>query len=552
MVFEWDNKMSLKNKLTKIICALFLLNCILIISCKPGKNKVAEVFSGNDFSNDDFSEELKTVLPAQENAKQLLPSLKHAMALCYGKNEYLPVWISENKECSLVDELIQDLDSLRFDGIIVRDTDIESIRNYKAKAIAETATLEDILRLDTFCSGLYIKASHDLLLGVVRSSIDSQWHHTNDSVWKIVAAIKSITDTKTYYSLDSFRSKWPVYRILKEARQHYTNLESDSALLKLKASISAASSDSIVSAIIQQEMPWLQFSADDSLKESVQLIKGYQYYFGQRMTGKLDSITLSFLQRPVKTTLNQIAVNQERLRWINQIPEHTNIVVPLGLMELFLTREGEEVVHMRTVIGKPGRSTPSLNANMVNVVINPPWGVPPTILKNDVAPGLSKSGGAYLAKKGLKAYDKKGKLVNVSKINGQNYKRFDYRQDPGERNALGAIKFNLPNKWDIYLHDTPHKEDFPNRNRAKSSGCIRLQRPLDLGFYILHEMEGNKKLTREKIDTIVTTHKTQYHKLQNKIPVHIVYLTAYQDSTGTRLRLLDDIYKRDAAVANKL
>jgi murein L,D-transpeptidase YcbB/YkuD len=140
-------------------------------------------------------------------------------------------------------------------------------------------------------------------------------------------------------------------------------------------------------------------------------------------------------------------------------------------------------------------------------------------------------------------------VVNASEINGSNYRRFTFRQSPGDNNALGVVKFNLPNRWDIYLHDTPHKSDFPNRNRAKSSGCIRVEKPREMAQYILTQMEGRENFTREHIDSIITTHKTQYEGLHSKIPVHIVYLTAFQDSVGNHLRFIDDIYKRDPIMA---
>jgi murein L,D-transpeptidase YcbB/YkuD len=182
---------------------------------------------------------------------------------------------------------------------------------------------------------------------------------------------------------------------------------------------------------------------------------------------------------------------------------------------------------------------------MANVVFSPPWGVPPTILKNDVLPGITKRGGSYLAKKGLKAYDRKGKQVNASAINSKNYRSYTFRQPPGARNALGEVKFNLPNKWDIYLHDTPHREDFPKRYRAKSSGCVRVERPKDFAKFILAELEG-KNFTPEIIDSIIETRHTRFEQLSKKIPVHIIYLTAFEDSNNQHLRLLGDIYHRDA------
>jgi L,D-transpeptidase YcbB len=109
---------------------------------------------------------------------------------------------------------------------------------------------------------------------------------------------------------------------------------------------------------------------------------------------------------------------------------------------------------------------------------------------------------------------------------------------------LGYVKFNLPNKWDIYLHDTPHREDFGKKDRAKSSGCIRVQQPKEMAEFILMELNG-KRYPIERIDSVITTKKTRYEVLSNKIPVHIVYLTAFEDSKNARIHFIPDIYKRD-------
>ncbi|MDI9320507.1 MAG: L,D-transpeptidase family protein [Phycisphaerales bacterium] len=520
--------------------------------------KINEVFQSSNFSQEEFTTQLKTLLPPidtniDSTFKQGITSLTKAFALAYQLNDYKAIWIDKDLKCERANSLLAELDSLRFEGIDREHYQYSLLKEELKKATDTKASLSDLISFDTLCTKAYLLASHDLLLGIISSKKgDTQWHHSNDSVWKAYSAVAAIGKSHQYSSLNEYKSKWGVYAILREASKHYSSLKENAKLLALKSELNISTSDSLLTALIQEEMPWLSAGENDSLTATQQLIRGYQYYFAQRLTGKLDSPTYRRMQLMPDAVLKQIAVNQERLRWMNQNSEATNIIVPLALMEMFLTRDNRTVLHMRTIVGKPSRPTPSLNAPMVNVVINPPWGVPPTILKNDVVPGLMKRGGAYLARKGLKAYDRHGNVVNSSLITGTNYKRYSYKQSPGARNALGVIKFNLPNKWDIYLHDTPHKEDFPNRNRAKSSGCIRLQNPRDLGAYILNEMEGNAQLTRNDIDTIVLTRKTQYHNLKNRIPVHIVYLTTYNDSTDSHLRILDDIYKRDVILFNKL
>lgn len=518
-------------------------------------SKIGKVFSGSSFSSEDFAQQLKATLPKIDTAgnvgqKSKITTVNQALAYCYQSNAYAPVWVDDNKNAINAATLIAELDSLQWDGIDLQRYQLDILKKSKENALSESSTVADVIHFDTLCTRAYLQAARDLLLGVyIPKSIDTLWFHQNDSTWDAPSVLGAMSHTKQYPSLKAYRSQWVPYSLLQNANRHYTQLLQDQDLKKLTSTLQMNSNDSIVQIIIKKQMPWLTVVANDTVSDKVMMIKGFQYYWGQKVTGKVDSPTYNKLVMQPDAVLKIIRNNQERLRWMNQAPEKNYVIVDIPLMELYLNHDSAEGMHMRVVVGKPSRQTPALNANMANVVLNPPWGVPPTILKNDVAPGLSKHGAAYLAKKGLKAYNAKGDVVNAAHINRSNYRRYSFRQSPGDDNALGVVKFNLPNRWDIYLHDTPHKSDFPNRYRAKSSGCIRVEKPREMAEYILTKMEGREKFTRAHIDSVVTTHKTQYETLHSKIPVHIVYLTAFQDSLGNQLRFLDDIYKRDGNMA---
>jgi murein L,D-transpeptidase YcbB/YkuD len=243
--------------------------------------------------------------------------------------------------------------------------------------------------------------------------------------------------------------------------------------------------------------------------------------------------------------LRAIDVNLERLRWLPQELAATNITVNIPLMQLYLTENNKEVMRMKVVLGRTDRETPSLNAPIKTVVFNPSWGVPPGIMKKDVIPGMLSKGEAYLDKKGLKIYDRAGNEVSASQVNEENYKSYVFRQPPSERNALGQVKFDMPNPWNIYLHDTPSKDDFEQDERTKSSGCVRLHYPLQLAEYLLMEM-NDKEYNRERIDSLTATNDTKYVKLKYPLPVHIVYLTVTED--GNNITYLKDIYSKDSRV----
>jgi murein L,D-transpeptidase YcbB/YkuD len=442
--------------------------------------------------------------------------------------------------------LLKDLDSLRWDGI---DPERYGAKRLSA-ALEELKSAGDLakaLDFDTSCTRAYLQASRDLLIGLIPPrKADSLWFHSNDSVWSAPRALAALAGSGVYQPLALYRSRQATYKLLRAEYARYDALAGNAQLKALKNSIlGKGATDTAALAIIGLEFPWIKPAPGDTLPEARQRIRALQERYGLEPTGKLDTNTVKRLRMQPDTVMQLIAANMERLRWLPQTPDSQYVIVNIPLMEMFFRRDGADAFHMKVVVGRPSRQTPVLNANMANIVFSPSWGVPPVILKKDVLPGISRRGANYLARKGLQAYDRKGRKVSASVVTAKNFRSFNFRQPPGARNALGELKFNLPNRWDIYLHDTPHREDFPRRYRAKSSGCIRVERPREFAEFILSDIEGKEEYDQYRIDSLIQLRKTRYQQLERKIPVHIVYLTAFEDETGSQIRLLPDIYGRD-------
>jgi L,D-transpeptidase YcbB len=499
-------------------------------------------------SNLGFAESLhKCLNPVDTVDKARLVTISDNLRYVYQVNEYVPVWLTgDNKPGQNVDRLLQELQDLQWDGISPGRYGLAQLQKLKDN-VAKTEDMSAAIALDTGLTHSYLQASHDLLIGIVTpKKADSLWYHANDSNWN---APHVLATSKAYVPLDAYRSKVPTYAVLREEYKRYHEFAGDSAYLSdIRALKDSGRSDSsrkqIALGLINKILPWVKPVANDSMTSNAQLLVAYQSYINTKASAKLDSATLHGLETPPDTILAKLGANMERVRWMQQQFGDLYVLVDVPLMELFFRKHDTNAMHMRVVVGKPQRQTPSLNGTMANVIINPQWGVPPTILKKDVLPGLEKSS-RYLAKKGLKAYDSRGNVVDPNLINGANYKRYTYRQAPGDGNALGYVKFNFPNPWDIYMHDTPHRGDFVKAFRALSSGCIRLQQPQQMAVYILSSIE-KMRFTQGTLDSMIHTHKTRWEILKQKIPVHITYLTAFEDTTGNHIRLLQDIYHRDA------
>ena len=227
------------------------------------------------------------------------------------------------------------------------------------------------------------------------------------------------------------------------------------------------------------------------------------------------------------------------------------MVVNVAGFRVYYLRDGELVWSSRAMVGKPYRQTPLFRSEMTYLVLNPTWTVPPSILANDILPAQRRDP-SYLDKRGLRVIDASGRVVPTASIDwssttARNF-RFMLRQEPGPTNALGRVKFMFPNSYAVYLHDTPSRNLFDKSERAQSSGCIRVENPLELAALLL---EGQSGWDRAAIDRAVEEGKTRTVTLAQRVPVLLTYWTAWVDIDG-KLQLRRDVYGRDPKVARGL
>lgn len=476
--------------------------------------------------------------------KKLLEDIDLNVDYVYQLSGNEPIWFTANGLKKGTEDMTLELNDLWDEGLNPGVYHVGYLQEMlsRIKDNKETFPVDSIVQWDRALTRAYLHAAKDLLVGTKEiKKGDSLWFAKNDTTFTgahYLAAMRK--EDQGFPALDTFRPSIPQYGQMKKAVGQWTALKKDSNYLSLKKQIVLGQQDSSLQQLLQKELPGITISENDSLKGIAGWIATYQYYHQLKITGKNDSATFKSLTRSPEDYIRNLHMNMDRLRALPRVAGAEHVWVNIPLMEVNYYRDNQVKFHGRVVVGKKSRQTPSLWATMANVVFNPPWGVPPTILRNDVGPGVTRAGSGYLARKGLRAFDANGKDVTGS-VNGSNYRRFSYRQPPGAHNSLGEVKFNLPNKWDIYLHDTPHRENFTNRYRALSSGCVRVQNPKLLAEAILED----RKFTAGKIDSIIQTRRTKFEQLKRNLPVYIVYVTVAPDSTGNQLRYLDDVYGRD-------
>ncbi len=283
---------------------------------------------------------------------------------------------------------------------------------------------------------------------------------------------------------------------------------------------------------------------DDKLEQAV---IAFQKRHGLKADGVVGPAALKVLSVPLKQRIRQIELNMERMRWVFGIHEQRAVVVNIADFELNVVENWKPVLSMKVVVGKPYRRTPIFTSKLTHILINPPWNVPDSIARDEIL-RLIKKDPNYLVEQNIKVLSGWGpqekeidpETLDWSRINARNWV-YRLRQEPGPQNPLGRLKFDLPNKYDVYLHDTSSRRLFSQDMRAFSHGCTRVEKPLDLAVYLL---KGDPEWTREKLLAAIETGKERRISVPQPLNVHFLYLTAWVDESGV-LQFRDDIYKRD-------
>lgn len=282
---------------------------------------------------------------------------------------------------------------------------------------------------------------------------------------------------------------------------------------------------------------------DSSLAQAV---RRFQQRHGLTDDGIVGPRTLVQLNVPVEERVRQIELNMERWRWLPEDLGRRYILINIPNFELRVMDGGQQIMDARVVVGKSVQPTPVFTDTMSYLVLSPYWNIPRSIAVEEMLPQLRDDPYA-LAKQNIRILDLQngGREIDPGRVDwhqvNQNNFPFRLRQDPGPNNALGRIKFMFPNRYSVYLHDSPAQHLFNRTQRTFSHGCIRLSKPLELAEYLLKD---DIRWTRDAIISATRSKRQRTVRLPQEIPVHILYLTAWADEDGT-VQFRSDIYERD-------
>ena len=532
------------NKKKKSFMIIFLLLTLVFITC-------SSVDAQTELSDEIRNTLIKFKTNNIDDSNIYSLYFLNEITSFYEKNNFKPNWLKDDGFNESAVQLKEVLDNIEEEGLnpqLYRTEFLENFFNKDSLSIEEKA-IADILLTNSF----YLLATH-FSNGVLEAeNLEKEWLSAKKELNFEELFKKAVQQKQVKSSLYSLVPQNERYHKLRNKLKFFREIKKDGGWLKVEAS--QIMREGFTGEEAKQLKIRLKQSGDfsgeinekygENLKKAV---INFQKRHGLKIDGIVGPNTLKALNRDIEEIIRTIEINMERLRWLPHTFGNDYIFTNIADFTLQVYENNQKALEMSVIVGKEQRSTPVFSDKLSYIVLNPYWNVPRSIAVKDKLP-LIKKDINYIPENNftvLKFVDGKFVEQDYQEINWNdlNKNNFNYylRQSPGPNNALGRVKFMFPNKFSVYLHDTPDKELFKQSERDFSSGCIRLEEPFKLAEYLLRK---NDKWDLEKINSILESNEEKTIGLTQKLPIHIIYMTAWVDEKNM-LQIRNDIYNRDA------
>ena len=491
-----------------------------------------------------------------------------ALPAFYETRGYEPVWLSDTRPSAAARRILREIARSEAEGLRPTDYHQEPIRrlieqldgpqagSQTGPQIIAAADLE-LLLSDAFL----VLGSHYLAGHVDPTTVTTEWvaNRRNVDMAAVLAAASATDDPGS--ALRALLPAQPGYARLRDALARYRAIRARGGWSPVAAGPVLRAGD--VGPRVEALQDRLTAGGDlEAGADTVGVfgpateaaVRRAQRRHGLDADGVAGPATLAALNEPVDARIRQVALNMERWRWLPQELGERHVLVNIANFELDVVESGREVMTMRVAVGRPYRKTPVFSDRITHLVLSPYWHVPPNLAVRDKLPEIKRQGVTWFGRNNMKVFRGWGTnaaeidpaTVDWSRLSASSFP-YRLRQEPGPGNALGRVKFMFPNAFNVYLHDTPGREVFASTERAFSSGCIRVENPVELALYLI----GDQGWTRESIQRVVDARVERTVTLATPVPVHLLYWTAWADADGT-LHFRRDIYDRDPALAAAL
>ncbi|CAG0933606.1 L,D-transpeptidase YcbB [Rhodocyclaceae bacterium] len=476
----------------------------------------------------------------------------------YQKRAFRPAWSGAEGPTPLADALVEALRQADAEGLRSGDYHLEQIETGLAAARQQPYLPETLADLDLLLTDAWLLYASHLLAGHVNpETLGAEWYIRRPEADLVKRLRDALESGDIAGSLNALIPDGPGYGMLRHALKQYRDLAAQGGWLAIPdgPTLKAGDSDPRVTVlrarlIVTGELDPALAEGEEFDDEVEQGVIRFQQRHGLDPDGTVGPRTLAALNVTAEEREKQIVVNLERMRWLPAELGSRYIMVNVANFGLDVVEEGQPVLTMRAIVGRTYRQTPSFTAKMNHLIFSPYWHIPHSIAVKDLLPKIQKDR-RFLAKQKIRVF-RGSSQINPASVNWRSLSEANFpyrlRQDPGPLNSLGRVKFMLPNRFNVYIHDTPSRELFDKAVRDFSSGCIRIDMPVELAEYLLAD---DPEWTSENILAAMEQPREKLVRLRRPIPVYFLYSTAWVDAEGT-IQFRDDLYGRDALVATAL
>lgn len=487
----------------------------------------------------------------------------------YQQRKFLPAWMGEDGEFLLADDLLEEIKSctnhaLEPENYHLKTIEIllNTVRNHdRSPSFINYDAAAD---LDILLTDAFLLISSHLLSGLVNpETLHVDWEVFNPDIDLAGVLDNALKDHTIRETLQNLSPHHQAYLNLQSVLKKYRELAAKNESFRIPVGETLRYGDSnervrtlrnrliFLGDLKAAETPNPTFF-DVDLEKAV---KSFQFRHGLSVDGMAGDQTVAAMNISDQTRLRQIELNMERWRWLPRDLGTQYILVNIANFKLTVVDRNQPIMEMRVVVGKPYRKTPVFSEKMKYLVINPFWNVPTKLALEDLAPKIC-SAPDYLAEKQIKVYKNwrhdspeiDPALISWCTLTRKSFFPYKLQQAAGPYNPLGKIKFIFPNKYAVYLHDTPDKSLFDKTLRDFSSGCIRVEKPYLLAEFLL---KSDPRWTKEAILDLLQSSARKNIFLNEQIPVHLVYITAWADNDGV-VHFRNDVYEQDRILDNAL